>query len=295
MTEYFGIEFDEILKRLIGTGHDTECFKAMIKTTKLEENANLEISKYKRMSTKDRMKELKKLAKNCRNNGLYSEFEPNSLILYFIAKVVHLPETALLKIFGKVNQEDEIYPEILRNFLKRESFFKGYRIVQTDKKRRKGVRLADFTLYKRASKSRLTRAFQYRDVVSVEVKAKEAAFGHLRNQGNDFSIFSDKIYMVLTSELLFKLAIKGSSAFKDINLYFYNYFSRIGATVYSMDLVSGKFSKIPTPMLSRLVKDPDNAARKLALSVLEDIEMTTVASVDVKRNQRLPKEEKKRR
>ena len=207
MTKYFGLDIDEIIKRLIDSSGDTVCYLNLLNVIQQGDKPKMELKKYNQLKKEDKIKALKNVCKRCSYQDKFRGWAPYAILIQSIWKDAGLPDSKVEKIFGHVDDEKDIYNDIIK-FLRKQNSFKNLTVIDTHKKRGKqGIRFADITLFKK--KSLLGKLNRY--VLSVEVKAKNGAFDHLLSQLADASLFSRDVYAVVTPGLLVEESVRRES------------------------------------------------------------------------------------
>ena len=262
MTNYFGLDENLILSRLIESRYDASCFKFIRTLFGTPEKAKLETEEYQILSTDKKATTLFKAAQKCISMEKYYGIKPVGIILEILMFEIDTPNQIIEKIFGDVKREEDLYPYV-RKFLSEEKLFRNLKVKQTDRSRGKvGIRLADFSLFKGEE------AFSAKSIVSVEVKTREEAYKYLRDELFDYASFSENIYLITTPGLLFKTASKAGDYHK-LDKYIQDNFLKVGIGVFIFDPNEGKICYGELPMAGHKI---DREKLRIALVQLQQLD-----------------------
>ncbi len=273
MRLYFGLEYDEIIKRLIDTKYDSECYNEIIKTYTLDEQADTETKKFEKGKDTTKIEMLKKALYKARASEKFLGWKEEAILIQIMRKVIDSHGNKFKKIFGHVSNEKDIYPQVNKFLKKKYPSSDGFKVVETyNRKGKKGIRLADFTVYKgEVTKGGIGSFLRYTlgsKIISIEVKTLEGALERVMNQIADYSMFSDEIYVIVTPELIFRTTLKKENTMENLDASFYRKIKRVNAGTYVYDPISNKFSPVQkAPVNDNL----DNEKRKLAFELLDEI------------------------
>ena len=264
MTKYFGLDIDEIIIRLIDSSEDTVCYLNLLNVIQQGDKPKMELKKYNQLKKEDKIKALKNVCKRCSYQDKFRGWDPYAILIQSIWKDAGLPDSKVKKVFGHVDDEKDIYNDIIK-FLRKQNNFKNLIVIDTHNKRGKqGIRFADITLFKK--KSLLGKLSRY--VLSVEVKAKCGAFDHLLSQLADASTFSRDVYAVVTPGLLIEESMKrnnmneaGKSVLKKLKMQ--------GSGIIIYDPVKSACDIISPPQANILLKGQEQKKALENLDLLE--------------------------
>ena len=185
--EFLTLPFEEIVKRLLDSSYDLECYRVLADYYPPQEK-KLSIAKYEKSTKKERERELKELGKKCATQHKFKGHNWQEVVFDTVCRI-QIPPKWFRYIFGHVYNEDELYPPV-RRLLKR--VYNEYKLVDTHDKRSKvGIRWADFTLVKEKFLGRY-------ELVSVDAKVDRHSFEYFLNQADDFLRFSDYTLLALS-------------------------------------------------------------------------------------------------
>lgn len=194
--EFATIPFENIMKRLFKSKHDSECFMKLANDHLPKQDIRPAIKKYEELrSGHAREEHLEALARACLRDSKYRDFQNLEEVILNSISDSRIPRRSFNQIFGHIEKETDSYPTMER-LLKRDSDFQGSKVKDTSSWGRIGdVRYADFT----SVKGKLLGGYQ---IYSVDVKFAPSAFQTFLDQAHDFSLFSSYTWVISTAGLV---------------------------------------------------------------------------------------------
>ena len=231
--KFASVDFNDFLSRIMKSGHDEEVYKILCNEYHQPADARLALKEYKSSSTSKRKDLMLGLAKNC-TDGVrkYHGYSGEQVILEALLSA-DLPNKWVHHILGGVENEEETY-SLVQKFLSKE--YATAEVKNTSRSKSNIARLADFTVVKRGTFST--------QIISVDVKSNESAFDYFLNQADDFSRFSDEIYLVATPELVLKEGKKKSGGANSAEKAFTSTLKKHGVGLYVLDFSSQVIHKV---------------------------------------------------
>ncbi|MDG6990519.1 MAG: hypothetical protein JRM99_03750 [Nitrososphaerota archaeon] len=195
--EFASLSYDVIVGRIMKTHTDPDCFKAMANQYFDAANARLRLKEFERLKGSEKPEQLKRLAQECADKlPRFKRFKWEEVVLDTISSL-KMPRKTFNAIFGHDDDEEALYPTILKHL---KSEFGSYDVYNTSRLRSKFVRFADFTAVKSGILGK--------KVFSFDAKTKPAAFDHFFNQVDDFQRFSDQVFLITTPGLVLEAGKK---------------------------------------------------------------------------------------
>jgi hypothetical protein len=200
--EFATIPFQDIIKRLFNSNHDSQCFKKLANDHLPQQEIRPATRMYEELrGRKAREEHLKTLGKACLRDSKYRDFQSYEEVVLNSICASGIPRKSFNDIFGHLEKETESYP-IIEKLLKRDSDFLDCKVKDTSRLGRvDGVRYADFTIVK-------GKFWGGYGIYSVDVKFTPGAFQTFLDQAHDFSLQSRYTWLVSTAGLVLDLAEK---------------------------------------------------------------------------------------
>ena len=200
--EFATIPFEDIIKRLFNSNHDSRCFKKLANDHLPQQEIRPAIKIYEELRGRQTREEhLKALAKACLRDSKYRDFQSFEEVILSSICTSGIPRRSFNGIFGHMEKETESYPTI-EKLLKRDSDFQDCKVKDTSPLGRiDGVRYADFTIVK-------DKFLGGHEIYSVDAKFALGAFQTFLDQAHDFSLHSKYTWLVSTAGLVLDLADK---------------------------------------------------------------------------------------
>ena len=114
--KFVSISFDDILKRLLKSRYDTLCFRNLADQYYPSHDVKLKTDEYGKVNKQQKTNLLQEIGEKCASLPKYKGYQCEDVILMAIYGVV--PDKWFKTIFGHVEKEEQLYPNVKR-FLKR--------------------------------------------------------------------------------------------------------------------------------------------------------------------------------
>jgi hypothetical protein len=250
--EFASLPYDSIASRMVKTHAEIDCFKELAGDYFDPANARLKTKEYERLKGDQKLKMLKKLAQNCADElPKFKDYKWEEVVLDALS-TIKIPRKSFNTIFGHEDEEQTLYPSILRHL---KETFNSYRVFDTSRVRSKFVRFADFTAVKEGILSK--------KILSFDAKTKPAAFDHFLNQANDFQRFSDQVFLIATPGLILQAGKKYDKiAFAESGVV--SKLRKIGTGLFVLDKTSNELNL----KLEAQDRGPDKNAKSKAFEEL---------------------------
>jgi hypothetical protein len=256
--KFASISFDDIIKRLLKSPYNAPCFQNLADQYYPSHDAKLKTNDYRKANKQQKTNLLQEIGEKCASLPKYKDYRREDVILMAIYDVV--PTKWFKTIFGHVEKEEQLYPNVKR-FLKRN--FSDYKVIETyDMRSRVGIRWPDFTLVKK----RTLRGYQ---LISFDVKTRLGAFDYFLNQAHDFSRFSDYTSLICTAGLVLELSKKERKSPSEAEELFRKNLEKRRIGLYVADAESGNIERLVDSDVS---DDLDKELKNRALRELGLIE-----------------------
>ena len=201
--EFATISFEDIMKRLFKSKHDSRCFKKLANDHCRQQDIRPAIRKYEELRDRQTREEhLEALARACLRDSKYRDFQNFEEVILNSICTSDIPRRSFNEIFGHMEKETDSYLT-MKKLLKRDPDFQSSKVKDTSSLGRIGeVRYADFTIVKE-------KRLGGHEIYSVDVKFTHDAFQTFLLQAHDFSLFSNYTWLVSTAGLVLDLGRKG--------------------------------------------------------------------------------------